>query len=259
MTVAPASALSQAICVCGASAALPLAATTACAGAHTLLPLHTLYSYALTIALANFVHTPWCGWCRTQVQIYDLAGFKLSYVNSDMMALFKVLFRLLVPNSSASALTQQHWHDSSTAAAPRVCPAAVLFLRAGPFHASCLPRPGAVCPLLPVQMLVRFGLYYPERLRLALVINAPAWFSTPWKAMSVFLDENTSAKVVVVGKPEAALSTITHHLGGLDNVPVAWGGTCELSFEDYPATRRMLEFGRQLNAGQKPFPGLRVC
>lgn len=56
-----------------------------------------------------------------------------------------------------------------------------------------------------MQMLVRFGLYYPERLRLALVINAPAWFSTPWKAMSVFLDENTSAKVVVVGKPQVCL------------------------------------------------------
>lgn len=26
-----------------------------------------------------------------QVQIYDFAGFKLSYLNSDMMALFKVM------------------------------------------------------------------------------------------------------------------------------------------------------------------------
>jgi hypothetical protein len=45
--------------------------------------------------------------------------------------------------------------------------------------------------LLLLQLLVRFGLYYPERLRQALVINAPAWFSTPWKAMSAFMDENT--------------------------------------------------------------------
>lgn len=68
-----------------------------------------------------------------QVQIYDLQGFKLSYVMGDMLQLFK--------------------------------------------------------------MLVRFGLYYPERLRMALVINAPAWFSTPWKAMAAFLDENTASKV----------------------------------------------------------------
>lgn len=48
----------------------------------------------------------------------------------------------------------------------------------------CLP---AAC----LQLLVRFGHYYPERLHRALVINAPAWFSYPWKLMSAFLDANT--------------------------------------------------------------------
>lgn len=48
-----------------------------------------------------------------QVQVYDVKDVKLSYVNGDMIELFK--------------------------------------------------------------MLVRFGLYYPERLQQALVINAPAW------------------------------------------------------------------------------------
>lgn len=76
--------------------------------------------------------------------------------------------------------------------------------------------------------------------------------------MSAFLDENTSAKVVVVGKPQAALSTLAHHLGGIDNVPVAWGGKCNLPFEEYPSNVRMMQFGTALNAGQKPFPGLRV-
>lgn len=109
---------------------------------------------------------------------------------------------------------------------------------------------------LRMQMLVRFGLYYPERLRLALVINAPVWFSTPWKAMSSFLDENTSAKVVVVGKPQSALSTLSHHLGGIDNVPVAWGGNCSLPFEEYPANVRMQQYGQRLNAGEQPFAGL---
>lgn len=34
--------------------------------------------------------SPCCLVCWLQVQIYDLAGFKLSYVNGDMMQLFKV-------------------------------------------------------------------------------------------------------------------------------------------------------------------------
>lgn len=62
---------------------------------------------------------------------------------------------------------------------------------------------------------------------------------------------------MVVGNPKSALSTITHHLGGIDNVPVAWGGKCSLPFEQYPANARMMQFGQQLNAGQQPFPGLK--
>lgn len=108
-------------------------------------------------------------------------------------------------------------------------------------------------------MLVRFGLYYPERLHQALVINAPSWFSTPWKAMSAFLDENTSAKVLVVGNPKSALSTLAHHLGGIQNVPEAWGGKCSLPLEEYPSNARMMEFGMRLNAGEKPFSGLQRC
>lgn len=65
-----------------------------------------------------------------------------------------------------------------------------------------------------------------------------------------------SAKVVVVGNPKSALSTIAHHLDGVDNVPVAWGGRCNLPYEQYPANVRMMEFGQRLNAGEKPFPGL---
>lgn len=60
-----------------------------------------------------------------------------------------------------------------------------------------------------------------------------------------------------MGNPKSALSTLSHHLGGIHNVPEAWGGKCPLAFEDYPANRRMMEFGQQLLAGQQPFPGLR--
>jgi len=60
----------------------------------------------------------------------------------------------------------------------------------------------------------------------------------------------------VVGSPKSALSTLTRHLGGIENVPVAWGGKCALPFEEYPANKRMMEYGRRLNAGEQPFQSL---
>uniref|UniRef100_A0A383VP05 CRAL-TRIO domain-containing protein n=1 Tax=Tetradesmus obliquus TaxID=3088 RepID=A0A383VP05_TETOB len=107
------------------------------------------------------------------------------------------------------------------------------------------------------KLLVRFGHYYPERLHQALVINAPAWFSYPWKLMNAFLDANTSAKVVVVGSPKSALATIAHHMGGIANVPAAWGGKNTTPIPEYPAHRRMIEFARRLNAGEQPLQDVR--
>ncbi|WIA40973.1 hypothetical protein OEZ86_004620 [Tetradesmus obliquus] len=107
------------------------------------------------------------------------------------------------------------------------------------------------------KLLVRFGHYYPERLHQALVINAPAWFSYPWKLMNAFLDANTSAKVVVVGSPKSALATIAHHMGGIANVPAAWGGKNTTPIPEYPAHRCMIEFARRLNAGEQPLQDVR--
>lgn len=55
----------------------------------------------------------------------------------------------------------------------------------------------------------------------------------------------------MVGAPKAALDTLAHHLGGLQHVPVAWGGRCPLSFEDYASHRALLELVHKLNAGQQ--------
>jgi hypothetical protein len=70
--------------------------------------------------------------------------------------------------------------------------------------------------------------------------------------MTSFMDANTAAKVVVVGPPKSALPTLAHLLGGLDNVPVAWGGRNATPLEEFPAHMRMLDFVRRLNAGEQP-------
>lgn len=65
-----------------------------------------------------------------------------------------------------------------------------------------------------------------------------------------------SAKVVVVGSPKQALPELCHHMGGMERVPAAWGGTNATPLEAYPANVRMLAFGRALNAGRQPLAQL---
>ncbi|WIA09629.1 hypothetical protein OEZ85_009018 [Tetradesmus obliquus] len=125
----------------------------------------------------------------SQVQIFDLEGFKLSMVNGELITLFK--------------------------------------------------------------MLGRFVQYYPERVHAAFVINAPRWFATPWKLLSSFLDANTKSRVMVVADAKEILPVLAHHLGGMHNVPQAWGGSNTTPFHDYPAHQRMLAFAKKLNEGQQ--------
>lgn len=55
------------------------------------------------------------------------------------------------------------------------------------------------------------------------------------------------AKIMVVSSPKAALKQLAHHLHGVDNVPVAYGGNCTLPFEAYPGHKKLLEFVARLN------------
>lgn len=69
----------------------------------------------------------------------------------------------------------------------------------------------ASCFLLPtVQILVRFGHYYPERLKQALVINAPGWFTYPWKLLSSFLDANTRCGTELLYLDQRHLTAVMH-------------------------------------------------
>lgn len=54
---------------------------------------------------------------------------------------------------------------------------------------------------------------------------------------------------MVVGAPSAALAAIAHHMGGLDKVPVAWGGQCTVPLAEYPSHKRMMKFAANLNTG----------
>ena len=70
--------------------------------------------------------------------------------------------------------------------------------------------------------------YYPERLGIALVINANALFWGLWKLISPWMDKTTSEKVRVFQKD--FLPFLEEHVG-LENVPKDLGGTKE---DDWP-------------------------
>ena len=81
------------------------------------------------------------------------------------------------------------------------------------------------------------------------MINAPSWFSVPWRLACNLLDANTRAKVSVVCDPRDALPQLEAALGGRGRVPKAWGGDCDVPLEHYPANVAMLEYVAQLNTG----------
>jgi hypothetical protein len=56
-----------------------------------------------------------------------------------------------------------------------------------------------------------FGVYYPERLHQAIILNAPSWFNVPWKMITGFLDANTRWALLCCCSTCALVrSTMTH-------------------------------------------------
>jgi hypothetical protein len=45
-------------------------------------------------------------------------------------------------------------------------------------------------------------------------------------------------------------------MGGVNNVPTAWGGKNSTPIDEFPAHKRMMEFARRLNAGEQPLQDL---
>jgi phosphatidylinositol/phosphatidylcholine transfer protein len=66
-------------------------------------------------------------------------------------------------------------------------------------------------------------LYYPERLGKVLIVNAHWLFPMFWKICSVWLDENTRNKIVVLGKNFK--DELLEHVDA-DQLPEEYGGTC---------------------------------
>jgi hypothetical protein len=62
------------------------------------------------------------------------------------------------------------------------------------------------------------------------IINAPTLFTAVWAIIKGMLDENTVAKISLLGSSykKELLEVID-----AQNLPVAYGGTCELPFSDY--------------------------
>jgi hypothetical protein len=56
---------------------------------------------------------------------------------------------------------------------------------------------------------------------------------------------------MVVADPKEILPVLAHHMGGMHNVPEAWGGSNPTPFNEYPAHKRMLAFAERLNERQQ--------
>lgn len=68
---------------------------------------------------------------------------------------------------------------------------------------------------------------------------------TPFTALTAFA---CRSKIIVARNPQTALQPLAHHLHGIQNVPVAWGGKCSLPYDQYPGHRQLLQLVAKLNA-----------
>lgn len=66
--------------------------------------------------------------------------------------------------------------------------------------------------------------YHPERMGRTIVVNAPWIFPFFWKLCSVFLDENTKKKIIVLGKDYK--KRLTKFIP-IENLPEEYGGKCK--------------------------------
>ncbi|KAI8464059.1 MAG: CRAL-TRIO domain-containing protein [Monoraphidium minutum] len=102
------------------------------------------------------------------------------------------------------------------------------------------------------KVFASFGLYYPERMNKAVVINAPSWFDMPWRIAYNILDENTRSKVVLEFNSKKVTEALEDVLGR-DNVPQEYGGPCATPLDASPEMQRLQAFVAELRAGGNPF------
>ena len=73
------------------------------------------------------------------------------------------------------------------------------------------------------QMMDLLEKYYPERMALAFVVNAPSFFSTIWRMVKPLLDPRTAKKISVVSGTKAALAALRTVMDD-EVIPKAYGG-----------------------------------
>ncbi|KAI8473652.1 MAG: CRAL-TRIO domain-containing protein [Monoraphidium minutum] len=102
------------------------------------------------------------------------------------------------------------------------------------------------------KVFASFGMYYPERMAKAIVVNAPGWFDMPWRVAQGMLDENTRSKVVLEWDTRKLLGVLGDVLGP-ENVPLEYGGPCAAALEEYPEMLRLDAFVAELRSGARPY------
>lgn len=87
---------------------------------------------------------------------------------------------------------------------------------------------------------------YPETLGMVVVVNSPSFFPTVWGWIKGWFDEGTRNKIYVLGRdPGPTLRTLID----VQNLPKAYGGELEWTFEDEPS---LDEDARKAVGGEMP-------
>lgn len=68
--------------------------------------------------------------------------------------------------------------------------------------------------------------YYPERLHIFFLINAPWFFSTIWSLIKPFIDPITAEKIHILGCQDEYLPILRQYIDD-SNIPPEFGGTME--------------------------------
>ncbi len=83
--------------------------------------------------------------------------------------------------------------------------------------------------------------FYPEVLAKMFIINVPSFFSMAFGMVKPFLDERTVKKIEIISHKSDWLPRLAEHMGGLDRVPVEYGGTLVVEGGLYPPSRTKVE------------------
>ncbi|CAM9560598.1 unnamed protein product, partial [Phaeothamnion confervicola] len=88
--------------------------------------------------------------------------------------------------------------------------------------------------------------HYVERSNKLFVVNAPSYFSLVWKGIRPMLNENTQAKITILGK--RGFEKELQKYIAVENIPKEYGGTCPLALGESEEEQAMRDYVERINA-----------